>query len=464
MNEASAPAPLRVLLVDRDADELASLASALRARGFAVVLANGARMACERAASGVDVLVVPSDIDDTEEASSVVDAVASMVGVPPPFVVLVRNPEAAWGENAVLRGDVDGLVARLLVLTSRERSAVPDGANTQEETLPQTSLFDVARSLHETRRTGSLAVTTASGAGELRFSRGELVDAVYVRLEGIKALLRLLGEVDATHVFTTGTPIVMRRLTTPTVELLRDAVRQLDEARRLRAVLGAGEPCAFVAVGSGDTEDVPESAAALLGRLGVARSLDDILDDAPEPDVDVLRMLMEFESIGRIRRLPAQGRRLPFVASEQLERVRALAARGRAAGFEGPARIVFAGTAARLGALALAALRLEEAVAPAQPHPSIPAPHEIVTLRLSEGVAIELHAVPLVPAYSPLWPMSLAGAAVVVRLDDAAGDLLEVACAAAAVQAIDGHGLLGRIDETSAEDVAAIVRAALDAA
>ena len=54
------------------------------------------------------------------------------------------------------------------------------------------------------RRTGVLSVTTAIGAGEVRMADGEVLDAVYRRLEGEKALYRLLGEREGTFAFVPG--------------------------------------------------------------------------------------------------------------------------------------------------------------------------------------------------------------------------------------------------------------------
>ncbi len=57
---------------------------------------------------------------------------------------------------------------------------------------------------------------------------GEVIDAVYRRLEGEKALYRLLGERDGHFAFSPGEPASVRRIMAPTSRLLMEALRQVD--------------------------------------------------------------------------------------------------------------------------------------------------------------------------------------------------------------------------------------------
>src|SRR5262249_54128201 len=81
--------------------------------------------------------------------------------------------------------------------------------------LSRTSLRELLLALAGERRTGTVTVTTAQGAGELRLHDGDIVDAVYLRLEGAKAVARLLGERDGSFSFLPRTPPVMRRINVP---------------------------------------------------------------------------------------------------------------------------------------------------------------------------------------------------------------------------------------------------------
>ena len=93
-----------------------------------------------------------------------------------------------------------------------------------------------------------------------------------------------------------------------------------------------------------------------------------------------------------------------------------------------------------------------------------PIPHPIASVKLGDDVSLDIVALPLVPAYAPLWPMALAGSAIVVRLDDAAELALNEACAVSEVTIADAGILVGTFDEGNAVHVASLIRAALEGA
>jgi hypothetical protein len=164
-----------------------------------------------------------------------------------------------------------------------------------------------------------------------------------------------------------------------------------------------------------------------------------------------------------LKRLPYEMQRVPLVGMDQLHQFRALVSRAAAPGYSNAARFVFAGTPSRLAVFAHAALSLADALPSVEPAPAIPIPATIATVRLGDDVDIEIVALPLVPAYAPLWPLALAGAAIVVRLDDAAGSALAEACAAAELPVLDAQMLVGQMEEGSVAQVASLVRAAIEA-
>ena len=200
-----------------------------------------------------------------------------------------------------------------------------------------------------------------------------------------------------------------------------------------------------------------------LAKLRSPATLEEVLDDLPDPDAQILAAIVELDTAGRLKRLPHEMQRVPLVSTEQLHLMRALVSRASAPGFDGAARFVFAGTPSRLAVFAHAALSLVDALPSAEAAPVIPIPHTIATVRLGDDVNIEIVALPLVPAYAPVWPLTLAGAAIVVRLDDAAGSALAEACAAAELPVLDAHVLVGELEEGSVAQVASLVRAAIEA-
>jgi CheY-like chemotaxis protein len=457
-------APNRVLLVDRDVDELAALGSVLRQRGFHVVLANGPRMAQERlSAQHFHVILVA---EDTLHGSDL--ALDVLVrGALPPHLVLVASAEAAWEKNEVPRADIDVVVGRIteLLQSLRAKSDPPDIAHERSGRLADGSILSLVQTHVDERSTGVLSVTTPEGAGELRFARGELVDAVYLRLDGVKAFLRLALENDGDWVFTETTPLVMRRITSSTSDLLRSAPGRLERMGALHHRLGdlqgwtlIAEPPAPGAVGP--------LAFEVTARLSRPRGLGSLLDESAESDEDVLTALVEIDAAGLLKRVKADGHSVAFASPEQIDLVSAHTARARSAGFAGPSRIVFAATSATLARFAHAATRLDEAERRGAPTGDTPTPYEMATLRVQDDAAVELVGVPLDAAYSPLWPLVLAGAAAVVALDGVGGpeaDYLKEICASSTIP-FHGVGTLRcPLDSIEPHHVASLVRTALGA-
>jgi len=468
----------RVLLVDHDVDALAELAGALRERGLKVSLANGSQMACERAKTGAyDVVIAARDVAEPAEEGGigVIDALSVELPQVPPLIVLLESEgdgAAEASETRIDRKDVDRIVTRIREL-SKPPTSSEDPRNLSlapsSHSLEHAQLADLLVVLATEKRSGTLTVSTSKGSGEIRLVDGEVADAVYVRLEGLKAVTRMLSEREGTVTFAPGAPAIMRRINVPTRALVDEARLLAGKADDLRQRVGALASGTLIA-GEGSSGETSAGQAGrdpieqhLLARLRVPALLDELLDELPHADADILEAALRLHAKGRIKPLGHASSRVQLCGADQLHLVRASAARARSAGFGGPARVVFAATAARLAVLGHTVLSLADALPPSDPAPPLPVPHSLSRIRLGDGVDLDVVALPLVPAYSPLWPMALAGAAVVVRLDEGAAQPLEEACGSVAVTILDARAVFGVVDESSPVQVATLIRTALDA-
>jgi hypothetical protein len=322
------------------------------------------------------------------------------------------------------------------------------------------------------KRTGTLSITTPSGAAEVRLADGDVLDAVYLRSEGEKALYRILAARDVTSTFLDGGDVGLRRIRAKTGDLLASAPAFLaDLATRRRAFASAGaRPLLAVERAESSSRDplprpLSTAARSLLHYLRAPIVLDELLDVAPGSDIEILQVLAELEHAGRLRSLPSADVRVPLGTSEQLGRLTSQLAERLGSEPPSPAvRLVFAGTVHRLAVLAHSISCLQHALPPPLGVPSVPMPHPVAHVGLGEGSVflVEIVACPLVPAYAPLWPMALAGARAIVRLDDAGGTLLDRAAEAANARVFDASMLVGPHDEANVAEVAMLVRAALD--
>ncbi len=458
----------RVLLVDHDVDALAQLAAKLRDRGIRVSLANGSQMACERARTGgYDVVLAARNVAEPEDgAMGVIDALSVELAQVPPLLILADAGEVegeVQSESRVRRDDIDRIVLRIEQL-AKPRDRVSRGSLAPSaHTLENAPLADLLIVLATERRSGTLTVTTPKGSGEVRLVDGEIADAVYVRLEGRKALTRMLAERDGTATFAPGSPAIMRRIHEGTRSLVMEARALVEKAASLRATASELAASMLLAHEGPAGDDLSEVDQHVLTRLRVPAMLDDILDELPHTDAAILESLIRLDARGRVKRLGHTSSRVQLCGPDQLHLLRASAARARSAGFTGAARLVFAATPARLAVFGHTVLSLADAFPSAEPTPSVPVPYVLATIRLGDGVELDIVALPLVPAYAPLWPMALAGAAILVRLDEAAAQSLEEACGAVGVPILDARAIFGSLEESSAVQVASLIKTALDA-
>ncbi|WP_437505303.1 DUF4388 domain-containing protein [Sorangium sp. So ce1099] len=245
-----------MLLVDSDVDALGALASALRARGLTVNNANGAFEAVEQAFKRrPDVVLAARAIDEDSALADAFAAVPDLADTPILFLVDGDDGESGeLGPDDVLRSDVDHIVSR--ITEASPRGSRPTALQEIRGDLQQVPLVDLLQLLAMNRRSGVLGITTPAGAGELRISAGEVIDAVYRRLEGEKALYRLLGERDGHFAFSPGEPASARRIMAPTSRLLMEALRQVDEVQRRRAELAPAGEAFLVTEPSSDDLDL----------------------------------------------------------------------------------------------------------------------------------------------------------------------------------------------------------------
>ncbi|HEY3594572.1 MAG TPA: DUF4388 domain-containing protein [Polyangiaceae bacterium] len=449
----------KVLLVDPDLDALGQLSGVLRGNGFQVILADSVSSALERAReSPADVVVAAAEVCGPGE---LLDQLKSWpdLGKLPAIVLAPCAGSAAEGQSP--RDDAAALMARIGSVLPRPLPLVGSQGEVRGH-LSQVTLVDLLQVLSMNRRTGTISVTTSAGTGEVRIGDGDVLDAVYRRLEGEKALYRLLGEREGSFVFMPGGAVTLRRLGAATSHLIMEAIRHLDEVARLRKELAPGGDvfiCSEIARVS-----LPKVEREVAAVLQTPRSIDEVLDDVHAPDLDVLLAVEALSRRGALRRIPRAALVTRLASDERLQILRAFALRLCREGFGGTPRIAFAAPAHRLASLAAAILRIEDAVAPSEPLPSAPVPHLMATLRLGESVELGVVGLPLAAQFAPLWSLSLAGAAAVVRLDGADCPELDLACAAAEVPVLHAGALLGEVEEADPAQLAALLRLTLETA
>ena len=437
-----------LVLVDSDLDALGALASDLRARGLVVTVADGLDGALERVhSSAPDALVVADAL-----AAKLSDA--DLGGVP--YFVLAQEGQVASGDRTLNR-DADAIARRLLALPPKRASVAAERGDFRGD-LRQVSVVDLFQLLGMNRRTGLLSFSTPSGVGEVRLIDGEIADAAYRRLEGEKAVVRLLGETEGTFAFGTTAPTSMRRIQAPMSSLVMEGLRQVDEVKRRRADVCNEHDALMASEEPG--EDAADADLRVLSALATPRTLSELLDDVPLPDLDVLETTQKLMARGAVRRITRGAERATLADPEHAAVLGAIVARLGRPGFPG-VRVVVAAPLPELTPVMHALRRLAEAGTPPETVPAAPVPHVLATLRVGESAELELVGLPLLEAYAPLWALTLAGAAVLIRLDSAPNKVLDHACDAAEVPIYDA-AVGGSPDPADPTQMAQVIRMALE--
>lgn len=329
--------------------------------------------------------------------------------------------------------------------------------------------LDLLKQHVSARRTGIVRITSPASTAEISLVDGHIIHATCGKADGEKALVRALALRDATADMIEREPPDARTIKTATTELLATATAAVDDVLALRGQFLIDAP--LVAVDPGPptvnlqsrprpTEELSVAARSLLHFLRSPITFEALLDADPGSDHEILNALAELERGGRLRALASPKTKVPVASPSDLVRIeRALETRNKLT-FGLRARLIVAGAPHHLALVGHAVTCFEGATAPPEAPPSVPMPHVAVRWT-AERADVDIVLCPLVPAYSPLWPMTLAGAHAALRLDGAARELFDRACATAGVKTVDAGSLLPTHDETRVEDVATLVRGAL---
>ena len=465
----------KVMILHGDVDALGTLASALRARGLVVSIASEVFDAVEQAyQKKPHVLLAAKELDREGDLSAALAAVPSLTELPLYYLIDPASKKPL-GPRDVKRTDVDRIASLILEVALRE--TVSDAHNELRGNVQQMPLVDLLQLLTMNQRSGTLSVTAPGGGGEVRLADGQIVDAIYRRVEGEKALFRLLAVQAGQFAFVPGEP-APRKIQTTTNALLMEAMRQIDELRQLRRELApasevflANELFTIPAVsGAPPPTSIPGEEAAqrvereTLAALQVPRGIDELCDEVAASDLEVATALSKLLSSGRVHAMPLSSLTAPFAPEGQLSILRALVARLTPKGFLPPPRLVIAASLRRMLGLAHAVRYIEGVVANSDVPPRAALPRPFGTLRLGEGVELSLVGLPVDDTFAPVWALTLPGAAAVVRIDGAGGPAFEQCCEAVEVQLLEAEQLVTELDVAMPSQVAALVRAAIETA
>ena len=285
-----------------------------------------------------------------------------------------------------------------------------------EGELAQLPLLELLELFHGSRRTGQLEIGGAAGSGRIALRGGELAQALTGRVDGEKALFRMLAWERGHFSFKPAAVPVGLRLSQPTHSLLREGRRQLEEWKRSGSALPAASARLRLRVPRAALpRAVHPIARDLLTLLGHFDRVQELLDRCGHPDYQILRTLqtlidrglVELHSQAPLGEAPgASG----FLSDRQVARLEEEMRGSRPRGVPlGDARLLV------LSEQELAAVRLSQLLARvpgATLPPSPPGPDQLARLahlRIGADLGIELLRVPTAARHAALWPLAAHG-------------------------------------------------------
>jgi hypothetical protein len=317
---------------------------------------------------------------------------------------------------------VDALLAHRARIDAVGRETSTD--HEVEGQLSQIPLTDLLQVFHMNRRTGELELVRGEPGrrrerGRVLLRDGNVIQAhTGPRVEGEKALYRLLAWRNGSFAFAPTRVTAAARILTPTRALILEGVRQLDEWESMRGSLPPLSAGISLAVPKAELPNAvhPVTQEVLL-LLEIYERVTDVVDHCSYPDYQVLRTLQALDERGLValrretERADIDHRGALFDAG-QLRQLRDWIEEGRPRGPELPAaKLLLASpdpAATRdfmhlLSGLPGMALAAEGSVASNDVV-------ELGQLDAGEGLAIDWIHLPTDEAFAPAWPVMAHGA------------------------------------------------------
>ncbi|AFE08128.1 response regulator [Corallococcus sp. CA054B] len=418
----------KILIADPDLDSVRALSRALRTKGYQVHYAPDGSRALE-----VAVLRHP-DLTLFDEACRLLDART--------FVQILRTNPRTEDIPVVLttssldsdraRGMRDGTLRKPFNLDEvlsriehifRRNEAAKDLKSEQQEiegSLSQLSIPDLMQILGMNKRNGRLSLERGSERGEITVSDGRTVNARLGRVEGEKALFRLLAWTEGNFTFTPGTSAARPRINRAMDDALLEGMRQSDEVNRLLPGLPPRHTRLMLAPEVDLSEEQHPVTAQVMELLRQPRALGEVLDLAPATDMEVLGVLSTLLQKGVARPTESEGQNLgagDLIGAAEVHALRGRLLRTRTLAKVATAKVFVCGSGSSAARRILARVPGLEAMS-ADPTAVKSGFGTLGRLELSDVLNVDFCVLPPAEAARPLWRPFSAGAIGALLMDN----------------------------------------------
>lgn len=296
---------IKILASSDDQKLLINLRDSLRKEGYNVVIARGGGRALDAIiAEQPDIIVLDSEIS-VIPVSNLVQIIRNNPKVSKTSIIFVTRKDK---EIEDLKEKQDFIVKKDRVTLSAVREAVSKlmekifsskeidkGEKEIEGKLEQMHLIDLIQVLVLNKRDGTVVLEPGKGEkGFVYIEKGHIINAMLGKIEGEKALFRLLQWKKGKFEFIPGKPVSPVRIKTLPDNLIMEAMRQLDEFEKKKKNLPS--PNDYIKLVKPVSEEDPDlrpivKEVLLLGEFYT--KVGDIVENCTFPDYEVLLTINE---------------------------------------------------------------------------------------------------------------------------------------------------------------------------
>jgi len=297
----------KVLAISSNQRELLVINDCLKKEGFEVLRALNGPAALETALMEVPDLIVIVDELQIIEPIRIVEILKSnpvLEGTPFIFVGFEGMRLKISPKDKVIKKPVD---ESELIQMVRKIFQIEEKAPTKEEIakkgeLKEGEIADFLMVLATQKTDGTLILSKGNQKGYVYFEKGNIINATIDKIEGEKALYRLLGWKECEYEFVPVKALTPVRIKRPSNVVLLDAVRQMEEYEAMKNKLPMNQ---LFVVPTVDISSLPSHASPLVKEIilltEIYKRVEDIVNACSYPDIQVLKAIAGLAKRGLVK-------------------------------------------------------------------------------------------------------------------------------------------------------------------
>lgn len=277
-----------------------------------------------------------------------------------------------------------------------------------EGSLDQLALADLLQLFGLNSKSGTLFLTRHAERGTVQLQNGQIVNALLGRVDGEKALYRLLLWTSGTFRFSPGEISASAKITAPTDHLIMEGFRLGDEAAEQTERLPSLQSRMQLII---PLDHLPQglrpATREIVLKLESYPRVSDLLDHCPYADLQILQVLRVLREKGVIseRRAESVAQTRPLLAATEILAVHQALYGAARIGEPLSAVVLLLAPSIRESGDILSILQALPDFVPSSLVLEELIPVELGRLQLSESFALRFITVPTAGEYSPLWSL-----------------------------------------------------------